>query len=291
MKLNPSEHFRRLVHSRALSGRVTFSSAWNAVARENPDAATLMCAYGRTRQQVVFFNSQELQKSARASDADTKQFSQFVNEKTRAGMSYTMAFKATAREHPELLGNPRFVQINKRPSASVGDVSTDSPAMAAKATITRKFQADQKASASAGPDKRLAKFVNEKVKAGWAHGAAYSAAIREHPELGKPQFVNVDDSAARSTMSAPAAGAMPVKSPAMLAIFKLPVNVSQAEFAAAWEGNGNTLSPLNPAKIFAGLCAYWQKEKPLDYDQSIQECKRLYPDLWAFVELLAAQKA
>jgi hypothetical protein len=222
MKLNPSEHFRRLVDKTVALTGLNFGNALRAVSKSNPDAATLMSAYGRTRQTVVLLNSRELQKITPGRSETRKQIAQFVNEKMQAGMSHPVAYNALAREHPELFGGLQFVNVTSNP------------------------------------------LQRNKNSAG-------------------------DPTPAQSGSTASAAGSVPVASPQMLALFRLPTNTSQAEFAAAWDGNGNTLAPINPAKIFAGLCTYWQKEKSLDYDQAIQECKQRYPDLWSFVELLAAQ--
>jgi hypothetical protein len=222
MKLNPSEHFRRLVEKSVAATGQDFSSAWRAVAKANPDAAALMSAYGRSRRTVVFLNSKELQKSTPGRSESRKQIAHFVNEKMQGGLSYSVAYNAVVREHPELFGGLQFVNVSNNP-----------------------LQPDKNATGESSP--------------------------------------------AQSDSTASATSNVPVASPQMLALFRLPANTSQAEFSAGYSGNGNTLAPINPAKICAGLCAYWQTQKSLDYDQAIQECKTRYPDLWSFVELLAAQ--
>ena len=161
--------------------------------------------------------------------------------------------------------------------------------------------------ASAG--KQLAKFANEKVKSnGLPYGQAWNAACAEHPELAtamagnaRVQFANAGGDPLQSIHRAAAnlgrggsafsnaAGALPVASPQIKAIFRLPQTCSQEEFAAAWHGNGDTLAPVNPGKCFSGLVDYHQAKKSLDYDAAINAAKAAYPDLWELVELISKQ--
>ena len=85
-------------------------------------------------------------------------------------------------------------------------------------------------------------------------------------------------------------GNAPVAAPALKALFRLPMTCSQAEFEAAWHGNGDTGTPINPGKIFAGLVEYLQKEKGFEYEAAISAAKAAYPALWQLVDTIAAQK-
>ena len=134
--------------------------------------------------------------------------------------------------------------------------------------------------------KTFATFVNEKQKIGLNYGTAYNAAAREHPAVfaamsgsGQVQFVNT----ASSNGNPPAASSQLKK------LFWLPEHVTQEQFEAGFKGNGSTLSPLNPAKIFAGIAELTQKQRGGEYDQAIAQTKAGFPDLWAAVELLSKE--
>ena len=91
--------------------------------------------------------------------------------------------------------------------------------------------------------------------------------------------------------SAPAlAFANAVGSPQMMRLFYLPANTSQEAFQAAFEGNGSVMAPINPSKIFDGLCQWAQKAYKLaSYDAAIARCKTDFPELWDAVNLLAKE--
>jgi hypothetical protein len=132
--------------------------------------------------------------------------------------------------------------------------------------------------------KQFGEFVNEKVAAGLNCSQAYNAAAREHPDTvatmaGTPsvQFVNAND------------GNTPVGSPQFKTLFWLPADAPQETFAAAWVANGSTASPLNPAKIFAGLVELAQKRGLLGYDAALAQAKAGFPRLWEAVELLSQE--
>jgi hypothetical protein len=203
MNTSPAEHWRQLVAKTMSQRNCTHQQAWLLTAAAHRDSATLMSASGRSRNTVQFFNSRQAAKSTPEKVAAKKEFYQFVNEKTKLGLSYTAAYNGAALEHPDLV-----------------------------ATM--------------------------------AGGAGV-------------QFVNTAD------------GNAPVGSPQFKRLFWLPANASQEQFAAAWTGNGSTASPLNPAKIFAGLVELAQKQSSLDYDAAIARCKSDFPELWAAVELLSKE--
>jgi len=132
--------------------------------------------------------------------------------------------------------------------------------------------------------KQFFQFVNEKEKTGLPYNVAYNAAAREHPDLvavmaggARVQFVNAAD------------GSAPVGSPQFKTLFWLPADATQEQFEAAWIGNGSTASPLNPAKIFAGLVDLAQKKSNLDNDAAIAQVKAAFPRLWEAVELLSKE--
>ena len=129
---------------------------------------------------------------------------------------------------------------------------------------------------------QLAKFANEKMKSsGLPYGKAWNAVCVEHPDLAAAMAGN------NGVQFANDAGAVPVAAPQIKAIFRLPPTCSQEEFAAAWHGNGDTLTPLNPGKCFAGLVDYLQTKRSLDYDAAINAAKTAYPALWELVELIS----
>lgn len=132
--------------------------------------------------------------------------------------------------------------------------------------------------------KQFMEFVNEKQNKGLDYGTAYNAAARAHPDVFAAmsgsvgvQFANTNDG------KAPAASAMLKK------LFWLPESATDEHFQTAFTGNGSTLSPQNPAKIFAALTDLTQKKSGGDYDTAIAQTKSAFPDLWAAVELLAKE--
>lgn len=119
------------------------------------------------------------------------------------------------------------------------------------------------------PEKTQAKnqffqFVNEKQNSGLSYNMAYAAAAREHPDL-----IAMMAGGARVQFANAANGSAPVGSPQFKTLFWLPADATQEQFEAAWIGNGSTASPLNPAKIFAGLVDLAQKKGNLDNDAAI----------------------
>jgi len=143
--------------------------------------------------------------------------------------------------------------------------------------------------AKATPEKDRAKkefyqFVNEKTQHGLSYVAAYNSAAREHPDLiaamaggAGVQFANTKDG------KAPAATAMLKK------LLYLPESATEEHFQAAFQGNGSTLSPQHPAKIFAALTDLTQKKIGGDYDTAIAQTKAAFPELWSAVEKLSAE--
>jgi hypothetical protein len=88
-----------------------------------------------------------------------------------------------------------------------------------------------------------------------------------------------------------AATGVPIAAPQFKAMFRLPMDSTQQEFAAAWTGNGGALAPIDPGKIFDALVQFKQKEQPsLDYEAAVRVAKVRYPELWSLVEAIAAQK-
>jgi hypothetical protein len=135
-------------------------------------------------------------------------------------------------------------------------------------------------------------FFNSRLPSEFAPGEAAT---------GKPILKTVSVFRGRSDLSANAGritaefanakdGPAPVGGPQLKAMFRLPGNCSQKEFEAAWQGNGNTIAPINPGKIFSGLVEYIQKQKSLDYEAAIVAAKTAYPNLWDLVERIAAEK-
>ncbi|MGD0206392.1 MAG: hypothetical protein ABSC89_02135 [Verrucomicrobiota bacterium] len=101
--MNPSQHWTQLVNQTRATRHRNYSDAWRITAGAHPDAATLMGAFGRSRQTVQFFNSRQAAKPTPEKGRAQKEFFQFVNEKTRSGLSPHAAYNAAAREHPDLI--------------------------------------------------------------------------------------------------------------------------------------------------------------------------------------------
>lgn len=101
--MNPSEHWTQLVNKIMAQTRCGHSEAWRITASAHPDAATLMSAYGRSRNTVQFFNSREAGKSTPEKAKATKEFYEFVNEKEKSGQSPVAAYQSAAREHTDLI--------------------------------------------------------------------------------------------------------------------------------------------------------------------------------------------
>jgi hypothetical protein len=128
-------------------------------------------------------------------------------------------------------------------------------------------------------------FVNERMQNGLPYNQAYNAVLRDHPEFRAESGVSTSAQFANSKE-----GPAPVAGPQLKVIFRLPANCSQEEFEAAWHGNGDTVAPINPGKIFAGLVEYVQKLKSLDYEAAITAAKTAYPNLWDLVARIADEK-
>lgn len=133
-------------------------------------------------------------------------------------------------------------------------------------------------------EKSFSKFVNERMRNGLSYGQAYNAVFRDHPDLeakmygsGTAQFVNSND------------GNPPAATSDIKKLFWLPPHATQDQFEAAYKGNGSTLTPLNPGKIFAALVELTQKQRGIEYDPAIAQTKAAFPDLWNAVELLAKE--
>jgi hypothetical protein len=203
--MNPSQYWTQLVNKIMSQRNCGHSEAWRIAAGANPDAATLMSAFGRSRNTVQFFNSRQAAESTPGKDQSQRQFARFVNEKQKNGLNYGAAYNAAAREHPDVF-------------------------------------------------------------------AAMSGSTRA-------QFANADANN----------GNPPAASSQLKKVFWLPEHATQEQFEAAFKGNGSTLSPLNPAKIFAGIAELTQKQRGGEYDQAIAQTKAAFPELWAAVELLSKE--
>jgi len=134
--------------------------------------------------------------------------------------------------------------------------------------------------------RQFMQFVNEKQQVGLNYGTAYNAAARAHPDVfaamsggGQVQFVN----------TASNNGIPPAASSQLKKLFWLPEHTTQEQFEAGFKGNGSTLSPVNPAKIFAGIVELTQKQRGGEYDQALAQTKAAFPDLWDAVELLSKE--
>ena len=208
--------------------RCSHREAWHITSAAHPDAATLMSAFGRSRNTVQFFNSREAKKSTPEKANAKKEFWQFVNEKTKSGVHPVAAYNDVGREHPDLI-------------AAMQD--------------------------NAGFD-----FVNSNSKRDPVQH------LRKIAQGHRGQFTNVTGD-----------GATPVGSPQFNRLFYLLATATQEQFSCAWIANGSTASPINPAKIFAGLVELAQKQSSLDYDAAIARCKSDFPDLWEACELLSKE--
>ncbi|MDR3460138.1 MAG: hypothetical protein P4N60_22145 [Verrucomicrobiae bacterium] len=164
---------------------------------------------------------------------------------------------------------------------------------------------EHKATEKAEAGKKLAKFANEKVKAGMPYGQAWNAACRDNPAVaavfdgGTPaarpgwdstargHIAQVGRAGARSQFANAADGNAPAATSEIKKLFWLPEHATQDQFEAAFKGNGSALSPLNPGKIFAALVELTQTQRGIDYDAAIAQTKAAFPDLWNAVQLLA----
>jgi hypothetical protein len=145
--------------------------------------------------------------------------------------------------------------------------------------------------------KQLSQFVNEKVAQGLSYPMAMDAATREHPEIYAathsnqgPGYVKIGMPGEKNNAQFTNDGEMPspvVASPKMKFMFWLDANAPQDVFEAAWKGNGSVPSPLNPAKIFAGLVDYAKQKNNLSTDEAIAQVKAAQPRLWEACEALS----
>jgi hypothetical protein len=81
----------------------------------------------------------------------------------------------------------------------------------------------------------------------------------------------------------------PVASPATKALLCLPEDASQEMFEAALAGNGGTLAPFNPGKVFAALVELEQKSASVDYEPALRTVKGRCPALWAQCQAIAGK--
>ncbi|MDR3459423.1 MAG: hypothetical protein P4N60_18505 [Verrucomicrobiae bacterium] len=99
--MNPSLHWAQLVKRVMSEKRCNYSGAWRLAAAAHPDAATLMSAFGRTRQQASFFNSRGNHQTTPQKAEAGKKLAKFANEKVKPGMPYGQAWNAACRDNPE----------------------------------------------------------------------------------------------------------------------------------------------------------------------------------------------
>jgi hypothetical protein len=232
--MNPSEHWTQLVNQTLLHRRCGLAEAWRLTAAVHPEAATLMSAFGRTRQSVQFFNSRIANEITPDKKQAGSQLAKFANEKMKSsGLPYGQAWNKACAEHPELA-----------------------------ATISGNV---------------VVQFANDTAKPDATDRARDHIRKMAAADFGGAKFLNM-------------AGGVPVAGHQVKAIFRLPQTCSQDEFAAAFHGNGDTLAPVNPGKIFAALVEYVQKKKSLDYNAAITAAKAAYPGLWDMVEAISNEK-
>lgn len=204
--MNPTKNWVALVNATMAQHRCNYDEAWRLTKRAHPDAHTLMCAFGQTREQIQFFNSRRAKKE---SAPERKQAKEQFHEEVKARMQFV---------------NCSYDQ--------------------AWAYVTR-------------TNRPLADLANGKVTA--------------------PSFAND--------------GNIPIFGHQLRKLFFLPMDSSQEEGEAAWRGNGETTSPINPGKIFAGMVEYLRKTNPTATDDQLTAlAKSKYPDLWQAVETIAGKK-
>lgn len=119
-------------------------------------------------------------------------------------------------------------------------------------------------------------------------GAATSQNQPSRQENSGPDFSQSLGTPAGSKPMA-AYGTAPVVAPQLKAMFALPMDATQTEFAAAWKANGNTSAPVNFGKVFDGLCELMQSEKSMGYEAALEAAKARFPQLWQRCEQMAEQ--
>ena len=105
----------------------------------------------------------------------------------------------------------------------------------------------------------------------------------------RPEFANAGTSFVGEKMDGANQGAngVPVASPQLKALFRMPQSITDDTWAAAWAGNGNVASPVNFGRIFDAVCELVQKKTGSDYETALRDTKIVLPDLWAAVDQLS----
>jgi hypothetical protein len=101
-----------------------------------------------------------------------------------------------------------------------------------------------------------------------------------------PQFANEAPDPNQIQTQAGADG-LPVLGPQLRALFRLPVDTTQAEWVAAWKANLEKTSPINFGRVCDAICEVAQREKGLSYEDALRATKSRFPDLWATVSEMA----
>jgi hypothetical protein len=205
MKTTPGQYFFRIVTERMLAKKIPHAEATRQIAAEQPDLATLVSAFGRSRRTIIEFNNSLDRGETAAEGKKTPRFVEIVTHGKAAHRGAT-EFANSAEPKPA----PSFVQV-----VMPGDIG------------------------------RRAQFDN-----------------------------STND-------------ACPMVNPRHCALFFLPPNTTQETYAAAFAGNGNTISPVNPAKIFAALVEFTQEQKKADHAAALAQVKTKFPNLWNAVETVS----
>jgi len=143
----------------------------------------------------------------------------------------------------------------------------------------------------------VAQFCNARIKAeaanidgGLRRGGQPDFATKKKADFVKihyPQFANTADSAAATVANS--ADGIPVPAPQLKALFRLPMDATASEWAAAWTANNGKAFPINFGRVFDGICEAAQNSKGLSYEDALRATKARFPDLWAMCVEMAKQ--
>lgn len=186
-----------------------------------------------------------------------------------ARCSFAEAWNSTARQHPDLA-----ILVRACGATQQSVIFFSNTRALGKQEAVRKHQAREKFLGAVHARQ-------ESVKCDYQ--TAYNWAMKTRAEL-----FNEMERKPASEEAYP--GVVPARSPQVTKMFRLPMDTTQAEWSAAWKGNGSSMALFDPGKIFAALVEQIQADKDLDYSAAVQAAKSRFPDLWFEVQALAKQK-
>jgi hypothetical protein len=190
--MNPSQYWVQLVNSTMASNGISYNEAWLMAGRIQPEACTLMRAFGQTLQSVNFFNSRVESAQPRKASARAE-FHQKVDARMKAAKcDYDTAFNYVSRHHAELAnaaGGPgKAESYAKSDTAPVFGPQLKTifrlPVFATQEECSAAWKGNGNSPAPFNPGKVFAALCElQQVKAGCSYEAALKTCKTLYPNL------------------------------------------------------------------------------------------------------------